>query len=67
MQTDKKEPKNRFIDKMRSTLTLLSQSINKISQIDRKISQINKKEPKNKFIDNMTLLSQSVDKVSETD
>ena len=44
-------------------MTSLSQSINKKSQINRKISQIDKKEPKN----NMTLLAQSVDKVSETD
>ena len=29
--------------------------------------QIDKKEQENKFIDNMTILSQSVDKVSETD
>ena len=48
---------------MRSKMISLSQSINKKSQINRKISQIDKKEPKN----NMTLLAQSVDKVSETD
>ena len=56
---------------MRSMMTSLSQSINKISEIDRKISQINKKEPDNKFIDNttsmMTSLSLSIDKVSEID
>ena len=55
---------------MRSMMTSLSQSINKISEIDRKILQIDKKEQEKKFIDNMrsmmTLLSQSVDKVSET-
>ena len=49
----------------------LSQSINKISEIDRQISQIDKKEPDNKFIDNMrsmmTSLSLSIDKVSEID
>ena len=54
---------------MRSMMTLLSQSINKISEMDRKISQIDKKEPDNKFIDNMrsmmTSLSLSIDKVSE--
>ena len=39
--------------------------------IDREISQIDEKEPKNKFIDNirsmMTLLSQSINKISEID
>ena len=56
---------------MRSMMTSLSHSINKISEIDRKISQIDKKEPDNKFIDNarsmMTSLSLSIDKVSEVD
>ena len=49
----------------------LSLPINKISQIDRKILQIDKKEQENKFIDNrrsmMTSLSQSIDKVTEID
>ena len=49
----------------------LSQSINKISQIDRKVSQSPKKELENKFIDNMrsmmTSLSQSIDKVTKID
>ena len=35
---------------MRSMMASLSQSINKISEIDRKMSQIDKKEPDNKFI-----------------
>ena len=52
-------------------MTSLSQSINRISEIDRKISQIDKKELDNKFIDNMrsmmTSLSLSIDKVSEID
>ena len=52
-------------------MTSLSQSINKISEIDRKISRIDKKEPENKFIDNMRSmkdsLSQCTDKVSEID
>ena len=56
---------------MRSMMTSLSQSINKISKIDRKISQIDKKEPDNKFIDNMrsmmASLSLSIDKVSRID
>ena len=47
----------------------LSQSINKISQIDRTILQNSKKEQENKFVDNMrsmmASLSQSIDKVSE--
>ena len=34
-------------------MTSLSQSINKVSGIDRKISQIDKKEPDTKFIDNI--------------
>ena len=56
---------------MRSMMTSLSQSINKISEIDRKMSQIDKKEPDNKFIDNMrsmmASLSLSIGKVSEID
>ena len=47
----------------------LTQSINKISEIDRKISQIDKKEPDNMFIDSMrsmiSSLSLSIDKISE--
>ena len=49
---------------MRSKMTSLSQSINKMSQID-------KKEVINKFIDNMrfkmTSLSQSINKISQID
>ena len=56
---------------MRSIVFSLTQSINKISEIDRKISQIDKKEPDNKFIDNMrsmmASLSLSFGKVSEID
>ena len=48
MQIDKKAPENKFIDNMRYMMTSLSRSTNKISQIDRKILQINKKEPKNR-------------------
>ena len=33
---DEKEPDNKFIDSMRSMMTSLSLSIDKISQIDRK-------------------------------
>ena len=68
---DNKEPKNKFVDTMRSMNDSLSQSINKESQIDRKISQSAKKEQENKFIDNtrpMTIsLSQSINKISEID
>ena len=56
---------------MRSMVFSLTQSINKISEINNKISQIDKKEPDNMFIDNMRSmidsLSQSIDKVSEID
>ena len=49
----------------------LSQSIDEILEIERKISQIDKKESKNKFIDNMRSmvfsLWQSIDKISEID
>ena len=49
----------------------LSQSIDKISDFDRKLSQIDKKELDKEFIDNMRFmissLSQSIDKVSEID
>ena len=49
----------------------LSQSIDKVSKINREISQIDEKESKNKFIDNtrsmMTSLSQSINKISEID
>ena len=38
MQIDKKEPENKFIDNMRSMMDSLSQSIDKVSEIDRKIS-----------------------------
>ena len=49
----------------------LWQSINKISQIDRQVSQSSKKQQENKFIDNiksmMTSLSQPINKISEID
>ena len=60
---------SKFFDNMRSMTNLLSQSIDKIAEIDRKVSQIDNKEPDNTFIDNMrsliTSLSKSVDNVSE--
>ena len=56
---------------MRSMIFSLTQSIDKVSEIDRKISQIDKKEPESKFIDNMrsmmASLLQPIDKVSEID
>ena len=62
-EINNKEP-NKFMNTMGSMPDSLSQSIDKVSKIDEKISQ-------NKFIDNMrsTLFSlkQSIDKVSEID
>ena len=52
-QIDKKEPKNKFTDNMRSMMASLSRSIDKISEIDKKIMRIDKKEPENKFINNI--------------
>ena len=37
-QIDKKEPENEFIDGMSSMMTSLSESIDKVSEIDKKIS-----------------------------
>ena len=52
-------------------MTSLTQSINKISEINNKISQIDRKETGNMFIDNMrsmiASLSLSIDKISEID
>ena len=39
MQIDKKEQENKFIDNMRSRMTLLSQSFDKVSETAKKISQ----------------------------
>ena len=62
---DNKKPENKFGDTIRSMTDSLSQSINKISEIDRKILQ------KNKLIDimrsMMTSLSQSINKISDID
>ena len=56
---------------MRSMISSLSWSINKISKIDRKIAQIDEKETETKFVDNMrsmiSSLSQSINKISEID
>ena len=56
---DKKEPDNKFIDNMRSMMTSLSLFIDKISEINNKISQIDKKETKNKYTDNMRFMINS--------
>ena len=49
----------------------LSLSIDKVSEIEKKIMRIDKKEPQNEFIDNMrsmiASLSQSVNKTSKID
>ena len=37
---DKKEPENEFVDNMRSTMASLSESIDKVSEINEEISQI---------------------------
>ena len=42
-QIDKKEPDNDFTDSMRFMISLLSLSINKISEIDKKIMHTVKK------------------------
>ena len=56
---------------MRSMISSLSQSINKLSDIDRKISKIDKKELENKFTDNMrsmiSSLSLSINKITDID
>ena len=54
---------------MRSMIDSLLQSVDKISEINKKIAQIDNKEPDNKFTDNMRSmidsLLQSVNKISE--
>ena len=57
---DQKETDNKFTDNMRSMITSLSLSFDKISEIDKKIAQIDKKEPQNKFIDNMRFMMDSL-------
>ena len=56
---------------MRSMIDSLSQSIDKVSEIDTKIVRIDKKEQENKFIDSMrsmmASLPQPIDEVSEID
>ena len=45
---------------MRSMMASLSQSIDKVSEINKKIMRIDEKEPKNKFIDNMRSMTASL-------
>ena len=56
---------------MRSMIFSLTQSIDKVSEIDRKISQINKKEPDNTFTDSMRSMKdsllQSINKILNID
>ena len=56
---------------MRSMISSLSLSIDRISEIDKKIMHTDEKEPENKFIDTMRSMTdsllQSIDKVSEID
>ena len=58
-----------FIDSMRSMVFSLTQSINKMSEIDKKIMHIDKKEQENKFIVNMrsmiSSLTPSLNKISK--
>ena len=60
---DNKKPENKFVDIMKSMTDSLSQSINKISEIDSKILQ------KNKSVDNVKIYDDSeIDrKVSQID
>ena len=63
-QINNKEPDNTFTDGMRSMVSSLSQSLDKISKIDNDISKID-----NNFTSNMRStvysLSQSINKVSK--
>ena len=63
-QIDNKEPDNTFTDGMRSIVSSLSQSLDKISKIDNDISKID-----NNFTSNMrstvSSLSQSINKESK--
>ena len=56
---------------MRAMTASLSQSIGKVSEIDKKIARMDKKEPENKFIDNMRSVTASlwlsIDEISDID
>ena len=57
---DNKEPKNKFINAMRSMMASPSLSIDKVSGIDKKIMRIDKNEQANTFIDNMRSMMASL-------
>ena len=50
----------KFIDNMKSMTSSLSQSIDKVSEINKKIAQIDKKEHDNKFEDSMRSMINSL-------
>ena len=66
-----KESDNKFTDNMRFMIVSLLKSVNKISEIDIKISLTDNKELNNKFTDNMRFmiysLLKSLNKISEID
>ena len=52
-----KEPDNKFADNMIFIIDLLLKSVNELSEIDKKISQIDNKKPDNKCTtDNMRFM-----------
>ena len=59
------------IDSMRSMISSLSLSVDKISEIDKKVMHIDKKETENNFTDSVRSMTasliQSIDKISEID
>ena len=66
-----KKEHTKFIDNMKSMASSLLQSVDKVSEIDKKIAQIDKKEHDNKFEDSMrsmiNSLIQSINKISQID
>ena len=71
LQLNKSQIDNKFTDNMRFMIGSLLQSVNKISEINKKISLIDRVKADNKFTDNMTSvidsLLKSVNKISEID
>ena len=63
-QIDNKEPDNTFTDDMRSMVSSLSQSLDKISKIDNDISKMDNKSTSN-MRSMVSSLSQSINKVSK--
>ena len=58
-EINRKEPENKFTDSMRSMIASLSLSVNKVSEIDKKISKIDNKEPENKSIVNKIFINKA--------